>query len=214
MKPRKTARQTTWHINDLSDGWELEIQFRVTLGSLLPRYARLNRTIFISSMAMFTVVALGIAWVVAQAWIWLGLYVATLAPLFAFLFTALMWPIRYSKGPIQPDFAYLRYVEGNRLETIRASLSTIDVPAGVFALHHLAKLELSQVDPELDLYSLTFWGDFEHGQVFRWPGVPEPVAVDIRNAILERIGPDSHDANGVRTDSDSASSEHAVHAVE
>ena len=188
MNPRND-RQATWHITDLPDGWELEVHFRVRLAALLPRYMRLNRVPFVVGMTMYTGVVLAVAWMFTGVSLGLTLYVATLAPMIAFLLTAITWPLRYSRGPAPPEHAYLRYWEGNRRETIRASRAAIDVPAGVFALHHLANLEISQVDPELDLYGLTFWGDFEHGQVFRWPGVPKPVAVEIRSAILERIDP-------------------------
>jgi len=180
-------RQTTWHIIDLPDGWELVVHFRVRLAALLPRYARLNRTPFITGMLMWTLMVLGLAWMVARFWIPAGFYLASLAPLLAFVFTALMWPLRYGKGAQPSEYAYLRYVEGNRIETVRASRSTIDVPAGVFELHHLRNLEVRKFDPELDLYGLTFWGDVEHAQVFRWPGVSEADAIDMRLAILERV---------------------------
>jgi len=165
------------------------VQFRVPLVALLPRYARLNRTPFIILMVTWSLVGLFLAWLAAGVWLPFGIYAATLVPLFAFLCTALWWPLRYGRGALPPQHAFLRYLEANRLVSVPASRAMIDVPTGVFELHHLASLKLCNLDFELDRYGLNFSGDYTPAVLFRWPGVSKSDALEIRQAILDRVDP-------------------------
>ena len=162
------------------------MRFRVPLAKLLPRYARRNAGAFVIFMVMFSTPTIYIAWKAAVGSLLVFAFFLPPALLVALVLTVLTWPFRFARYPAPSEDYYLRYFTANRRETVRASASSIDVPAGVFSLECLQSLRVCQIDGYLGLYTLVFEGQHTSAQLFSWPGLPIDTAMALRQSLIER----------------------------